>query len=158
MGYCIMGTKRGFGKYVVRTFNVSAWIGLDSLRLSARNIKRMSKQLLTHTPSEHKETYQQAIERLKLNAENQKTRKASFLRMSIIYTSMAGTMLGYALFLTMSHHLLAAIMSYVLTFLLLSFAFREHFWYTQMRERRLGMTLRDWAKAVFKYCSRKKST
>ncbi len=139
-----MGTKRGFGQYVTRTFNVSAWMGLDSLRASARSIGRMTKQLFQYEKSIRKESYQQAIARLGLSVEQQHHRKQSFLRMALIYFAMAFAMLIYALFLTFSHAWLAALMSYVLTFLLLSFAFREHFWYIQMREKKLGISLKEW--------------
>ncbi len=71
-------------------------------------------------------------------------RQKAFGRLAAFYLFVVCCLGMYAIYLWYQHAFLAILMTAILMLVATSFAFKEHFWYMQMRQRRLGLTLKEW--------------
>lgn len=124
--------------------DVPSWMGAATLKDSAKGIKDLSRSLFVPAKSEREETYEQAIARMGLTPEHLEKRKRSFFLASIVYLIVGLVFLSYTAYLFIRGAHVAVLLSGVLSMVALSLAVRENFWYFQMRERRLGCTLKEW--------------
>lgn len=141
MGY---GVRKQLKSFV----NFPKWMGAKDIGSTGKSVYNALKKVVSKD-STFKETYDEAIKRMGLDEAHLAQRQAGFLRTSVFYLVMALGMMLYMLYLFSESHWHAAIMTLSISAILLSFAFREHFWYTQMKHKRLGMTFQDWLSATF---------
>ena len=134
------GVRRGLRSLV----NFPAWMGWKDLSRNASFIKSMVVSLLTVSKAEHQETYEEAVERLNLSSKELQQRQQGFLQMAILYFILMLLLMAYAVYLVFVGTLTAVLMSSVLVLVTASLAFREHFWYFQMKQKRLGCSLKSW--------------
>jgi intracellular multiplication protein IcmV len=71
------------------------------------------------------------------------------LLMSILYFIAGLLFLTYTLYMILHLHL-GMILGLLVTALMMLFAYREHFWYFQMKTRKLGNTFKDWLSFVLR--------
>lgn len=142
-----MAKKRGFfGSH----FQFSRWMGMSELKSNAAGIKQLMRDLTKKEAPEFKETFEEAIQRLNLTNDDVNKRALSFLKISMIYLFFAFCLCLYAIYLYFNNDVMGALMCLPIISVLLSFFFKEHFWYTQMKHRRLGLSFRDWLDSIFK--------
>jgi intracellular multiplication protein IcmV len=135
---------RGISKVTKPFVNFPAWMGLKQISSSGKNIKETATALLRQTKSTRQETFEEAVKRLGLNEQILKQRQQMFFRMAVAYSVMALALFSYAVYLLITDHFAAGFMSLVLTVVLLTLAFRQHFWYFEIKQRRLGCTVKEW--------------
>jgi len=138
--------KPGFFR---RLFNVKAWISYEQILSFARSIKEVFNTLTGKKVSKQKETFDEAVQRLKLSEKDITEKTEQFLLMARLYFFSSLALFFYALYLLFNLHILATIVSLVLTVFLAVSAWREHFWYMQMTKRQLGCTLNDWRQFAY---------
>lgn len=124
--------------------DVPSWMGASTLKDSAKGIKDLGRTLFVPAKSDREETYEQAVARMGLTAEHLEKRKRSFLIASIVYFLAGLAFLSYTAYLFIRGAHVAILLSGVLSLVAFSLAIRENFWYFQMRERRLGCSLKEW--------------
>ena len=139
-----MKIMRGIGKVTKPFVNFPAWMGVKQIKAAGANIKDTAKSLLDQPKSTRTETFEQAVARLGLDEQTLKQRQQTFLRMAMFYAAIALGLFGYAIYLLVGANFLAGIMSLVLSLLALTLAFRQHFWYFQIKQRKLGCTVKEW--------------
>jgi hypothetical protein len=129
----------------------STFLGLKEIKGSYQNMSGMAKELIKpdEKPAIINETFEEAKARLNLSEQDLAQRQKSFLRTSIGYLVGAVLLVGYMLYLLFTGVLMGVFIAFVLVFVALAFGYKEHFWYTQMRHRRLGLTFRDWKNYTF---------
>lgn len=135
--------RRGIRRY----FDIPRWIGAEHIGSQFRNIKAMMQSMTNPPPPEREETFKQAIKRLNMTQEDLEERQKNLFLMACIYFTLAIIIIGYGLFLLYAKKWMAMLMCIPIAAVLLSFAFREHFWFTQLKHKRLGFTFKDWWKA-----------
>jgi intracellular multiplication protein IcmV len=155
-----MGALQVIKKGVVAGWNFSAWLGVKTIKQNTSVIKDLSKAAFvpgkTQNRGPEKETFAEAMRRLNLTeASLQKRIKAST---QIIYLcgGLMLPMFGYTIYMFMSGFYLSTFVCLMLTALSGAYSFREHFNRFQMRQRRLGCTLSEWAVATFRLNSSRK--
>jgi len=146
-----MKITRGIGKVVKPLVNFPRWIGVSSLKQTAQALGKEAKSAFTEQKPEHQETYAEAIERLGLSTADVQRRMQWLLRFAMVYVGLASLIFIYALYLLISGHVAAGLLSLVITVFVLTLAFREHFRYFQMRTQHLGCTFKDWLLATFTF-------
>ncbi len=104
----------------------------------------MVKSYCTVDQPEFEESFEQAKTRLELSDTQLKDAKSSYLRLALFYLFFAFCMIGYALYLLAHDQVLAVMMCVPILMVLLAFFFRHHFWYTQIKQERLGMSVKQW--------------
>lgn len=142
-----MAKKRGFfGSH----FQFSRWIGLKNIKHNAASIRGLFNDLTKVEQPEVTETFEQAVTRLQLSSEDITNKTMFFLKLALLYLFFAVCIFIYGILLYNTGDLIGAIMCLPIFAVLCSFCFREHFWYTQMKQKRLGITAREWLDHLLK--------
>lgn len=128
-------------------FNIRSWIDYDRLRSFTSylmvGIKRMFVPQKVDNPDAGKK-FDEMVERMNLSEESLQTKARSLYRLALIMGSVAGLIFAYALYHLVLGNWKATIISLVVTAIALVLAFRYHFWYFQIRQRKLGCSLHEW--------------
>lgn len=140
---------RGIGKVIKPLVNFPAWMGWNQIKVSGNTIKEAAKLLADQPKSHRQENFQQAIARLRLSEADLAQRMTFFKRMAFFYLLVAIGLFGYAVYMVIGEYWAAALLSTVLTVLAAVLALRQHFWYYQMKKRKLGCTLKEWWQDTF---------
>lgn len=124
--------------------NFPAWMGWSEVKSNARLITGMAKNLTHLSEPEHEETYEQAVARMQLTPSMLAQRERVLFRLACFYFLLTVALLAYTVYLFFIGTWVSVMMSGVLVLIGGSLAFREHFWYFQMRQKRLGCTFKEW--------------
>jgi intracellular multiplication protein IcmV len=152
----IKKTVRGIGRVVKPLVNFPVWMGLSRLRENNQKLGRLAKSVLTPTKVDvHRETFEAAVERLGLDEPMIQARQFYFKRLAIVYLLIAIALLGYAFYLLIIvGALIGFLMVLIAIWIALALAFKQHFWYTQMKARRLGLSFREWLSITLRITKR----
>ena len=85
-------------------------------------------------------------EHLKLTDSELLLRQKALLRLSLLMVGFAVLLFFYAMYNFYFLHVSAGILSFVVMLIALVLAFRYHFWHFQIKERKLGCSIREWYK------------
>lgn len=138
-----MKVTSALGRVVKPFVNFPRWMGLTQVWANGRAIVKMLKDLRVHRPPTHTESFEEAIQRLNLTEEDVKERIRHCFILTIVYTTATLFFLFYTIYMVIHGHL-GMILGILLTALMATFAYREHFWYFQMKTRSLGNGFKDW--------------
>lgn len=138
-------TGRAIKWAVKPAVDVPSWFGARQIRgLSTRFINE-SKGLFQIQPKPaHPETFDEAVARLQLTEEDLANRSKNYLQLAIFCGFLGLLVLGYSVYLFWLLDVAPAILSFLLALLVFVYAFRFHFWFFQIKHRKLGCTLREW--------------
>ena len=75
--------KKG-GSYVFN-FKVTSWLGIEQIKDSTNSVKDFGRTIFIPQQAEHKETFEEALVRLNITAEQLDQRRKEFTRLMIIY-------------------------------------------------------------------------
>jgi intracellular multiplication protein IcmV len=136
------------GKVFRRIFNFRSWSDWDRTKSSSQYVKDMLKKLFVIQPKveESRETFAEAVERLKLTQADLEIRQNGLLRSTIIMAFIAFFFFMYVIYQVVYGTLLSGLASFSITLIALALAFRYHFWYYQIKQQKLGCTVREWFK------------
>ncbi len=137
-------------KKVLKPFvDVPKWVGYQQFKDSVKNTLQEAKALFVTKKAERNETFEQAMVRLNLTETDLITRQREFKRLIIVFSIVGFGILAYAIYLFWDGSFKGGIASFGLTLLIFSYSFRYHFWLFQIRQRKLGCTLREWLDSGF---------
>jgi intracellular multiplication protein IcmV len=128
-------------------FNPGAWLGYDYVKDSTLYFWQAIKNIFVpqKAGTGRKETFEEAMKRQKLTEADVQQSAKNYLIYTLIFIALAVFTAFYGFYLLIEHkEWIAWILSMALVALLLSQAFRFHFWYFQIKHRKLGCTLREW--------------
>lgn len=138
-------SKKRRGRGVVKTvFNPRQWMNYDNVKESGENVTDMAKDLIKIRKSSRTETFDEAIQRLNLTEQDVEDKKSSLLLTSRIYFAIGVGLFLYTLFNVFAASVYGAIISGIMTFLALVLAYRDSFYYFQMKQKRLGCSFKEW--------------
>jgi intracellular multiplication protein IcmV len=139
----------GFRSTVKSLFDVKSWMGWRSLAQNGAWIRGMYSDLLRPVHTETvKETFEDACQRYGYTPEFLKHQQLEFQKATHVYLALLGAGCLYMFWLIYKQKILASFVMLPLNFMLFSFYFRESFWLMQIRQKRLGMTFKDWLSIV----------
>ena len=110
-----------------------------------QSLKKMVSPHETDVP----ETFQQAVVRLNLTDESLRKQKASLLGLCFLMCFFGLCVFIYAIYLLFLGKWLASLISLVVMSLSYVLAFRYHFWYFQITQKKLGCTFKEWRNQDF---------
>lgn len=126
-------------------FNPRGWIGYDNLKEQSKSIWGIVKPLFTSRKPVKEESFDQAMQRLRLTEQDIAVRKKNCWLLSRIFLGLGivAFILGIYLVITAGtwHGL---VLSLAVSALFMSQAFRYHFWHFQIKHRKLGCTFSEW--------------
>lgn len=126
-------------------FDPRSWLGYDQLKAQTFFLFDYLRQLFSPAKPDRVETFDEAIARLNLNeADLQETGKTYFYY-SILFISLAALAFISSFYFIFVHGSFSGwILAIAVAALLAAQAFRYNFWYFQIKNRKLGCTLKEW--------------
>jgi len=93
---------------------------------------------------EHQETFEEAMRRLNLTEENIQSAEKQYFLMALCFGAV-GFILGlFCIIFLFKGFFAATLIAFGLTALIFAQAFKYHFWYFQIKHRKLGCTFEEW--------------
>lgn len=139
-----MGFFSGVKKVLKPFVDVPRWIGYDQLKGMTGWLGGLIKRTFVTEQSEHSETFEQSMVRLKLTEQDLVQRTIEFKRLLVFWLFIFAMVLVYAAYLAGIGSWVGFAVSMSVALLTLSQVFRYHFWLFQIRSRKLGCTLSEW--------------
>ncbi|OYV55539.1 MAG: hypothetical protein B7X00_00615 [Legionella sp. 21-45-4] len=147
MGVKIMKKdKKPRFNFIRRRFPVLQWMNLSRLVTFFIQILGMARDVLVIQKKAPNQTFEEARLKLGLSDAEIQAREMRLFFISVFMLCLAMGVLGYSLYELFHSQWRSALISIVLTGLSLSFAFRYHFWFTQLKTRTLGLSFTDWCR------------
>lgn len=144
-----MKVTKALGRIIKPLVNFPRWMGVQKIRENGRAIVKMIKDMRIYRPTVRQESFEEAMIRMHLSEEDIKARMKTCLILSIVYSCCTLLFLIYTVYMVWHGHL-GMILGFLVTILVAVFAYREHFWYFQMKTRTLGRTFKEWASFLLK--------
>lgn len=128
----------------VAHFNPRAWADYDRMRETSQSLWQRIRRLFVPQKARYSTSFEEKTNQLQLTEIDLKKRMQGLLFLSILMLLLAGAFFSYCLYQLWLGHYLAVMVSAMVTLLTLALAFRYHFWYFQIKQRKLGCTIREW--------------
>lgn len=139
--------KRFFRKHL----DFPKWMGLKDVFSRMKLIPALYANLTAVKKETYKETYEEAVVRLSLSQEEINKKKNQYLMASSIYVLFGLLSLVYAVSFLKTVKWYGCFLATMVAIIFFAHAFQTHFWYTQMRKKKLGINFREWLCALFGY-------
>lgn len=125
-------------------FNVPAWLDWQRLKAFTLYLLNGFKKFFVPQAREAGESFEAVKKRLKLTDNDLLVRQKGLLRLSMIMVVLAVLIFMYSVYLFIEGGHKGGIVSLVVMLIALVLAFRYHFWYFQIKQRKLGCTIQEW--------------
>ena len=129
---------------IARIFNFSRWFDWERTKSSTLYLTDGIKKFLIPQKHTATESFKAAQKRLELTDSDIIKRQEGLLRLCILMLLFSFSMFFYTIYLLYYFQIKAFIVSFVVMMLGLTLAFRYHFWYFQMKTRKLGCSFKEW--------------
>lgn len=146
----IMKKKSGsrIGKVFNQIINVRSWADWDRMKVFALYLGNGFMRLFVPQEATVTESFEDAMKRLNLNEADLLAKQKALYRLSIVMLVAASAILIYSGYQLFYGSFKATLISLVVLMIALVLAFRYHFWYFQIKNRKLGCTFDEWYKKV----------
>lgn len=128
-------------------FDPAGWLDVQGLKQQTTDLIATGKAILTPDISPPQpETFEEACTRLSLTEADLLASQKAFKFYTTLFLICGILMFIYSFFLLFSSlsHILGWILGMSVTAVLFAQAFKYHFWYFQLKQRKLGLTIKDW--------------
>lgn len=136
-----MKIRRSLWRTVKPFVDIHGWSDASYLKKKAEGIAGLAKSVFFVQKPKRTEDFQTAVARLHLSEEDIQRRQHQFLIGTIFFL-----IIGIALFIfaCFRDRAITMFLSFIVAGIAFAEAFRNHFWFTQMKHRKLGMSVREW--------------
>lgn len=126
-------------------FNPRAWLDVDGVRTSTRNLWVIIRDLFVQPTPTRRETFSEAKKRLNLTDAELKNIGQRYQLFSYMFLLLGITVLVFSFYLFIYHFTISGFILGVVTALLFfGQAFRYNFYYFQIKHKKLGCTFKEW--------------
>ena len=133
-----------FASLFSRVFQFRYWLDVERVKGFTQYILGALKKLFVPQPQKASESFEAAQARLSLTDEQLATRQQSLFRVSLLMLVLAGLLFCYAVYQFLFGSMLGVLLTGVVILIALTLAFRYHFWFFQMKEKKLGCSWKIW--------------
>lgn len=137
--------RKGFFRSMV---DFPTWMNVKGLRESGDTIAKTFKSLQEVKISDRRETFEEAMSRLRLTEKDIQTRMHQCYIAGWIYFSCAALLFLYGLYLLIFSTFSGFLIAWLLSVLAGVYAYREGFWYLQMKKKKLGCTFSEFVNFI----------
>ena len=146
-----MGIKSILG----RGLNPKKWLGISTLKQDTSVLSQTFKSAILLKDKDHSDHYKptsfdECMRHYNVSEDDLKLKMRNSLWTVYFCLGLSVGTLSYMVYQFSHHMFLGGVMCITLTFLLWVMALREHFYLYEMRQRRLGCTLKEWFKSLVK--------
>ncbi len=138
-----MGMFKKVGGRIVDV-RVDKWMSWDYLSETADHFKALFVDIVVPKKANTVETFEEALQRLDLTEEDLIERQKEFTRLCYFFLALALVVVAYALYMAFAGGMMASLISFCLALYALTQAFRFHFWLFQIKNRKLGCSIKEW--------------
>ena len=136
------GTR--IGNIFKRIINIRKWSDWDRMKAFTLYLLNGFKRLFVTQKEVEVESFDSAVNKLKLSDADLVIKQNALLRLSIVMLAAAFMIFIYSGYQLFYGSFKAVIVSLVVMLIALVLAFRYHFWYFQIKHRKLGCTITEW--------------
>jgi len=137
-----MGLRSYVKSTVKDNTNVKGWASWGTIKEVGQNIGTFLKVEKRDAPK--KETFEEAIKRFGFSEADIVRRAQSHFKVALFCGCLGAVAIVLMIYLFMKTMLLSSLVALSVAILMFSYAFREHFYYFQMKQRRLDCTVSEW--------------
>ena len=129
-----------------KTFiNPTAWVDFTSIKQGLSALFGLFKAAFSRTEVPATvESFDDMLKRLNMTMEEADSIGNNYLTFAMIFVLAACVLLGFGIYLLTDKFFLGFLLSLGMTAVMLAQAFRFHFWYFQIKHRKLGCTFEEW--------------
>lgn len=125
-------------------FDPVAWFG-SSVKVTSSIIWNTSKNLFAPIEAKQQESFSDAIKRFGLHEADLEQIQTNYLVYCLIFLICAFSAFVYGFYLIYNYKTFSGLaLSIAVTALFAAQAFRYHFWYFQIKHRKLGCSFEEW--------------
>lgn len=133
-----------------RIINVRSWFDWDRTKSLSRYLLDGFKKFFVPQKVEERMSFEAVKKQLNLSDGELFQRQKGLLRLSILMLVIAFLIFVYDVYLFLVGGYLGGLLGLVIMLIALALAFRYHFWYFQIKERKLGCSIQEWYKQGLK--------
>lgn len=127
-------------------FNVRAWADYDRTKSFTTFLVNGFKRLFVPRQEVGTESFEDVAKKMNLSESDLEAKQKALLRLSLIMVGLAIAIFLYLIYQLIFGSLKAAIVCFVVSLIALVLAFKYHFWYFQIKNKKLGCTIEQWYK------------
>jgi intracellular multiplication protein IcmV len=133
-------------------FDPRTWLGYDFVKENTRTLWGAFRDVFSPAKIAplQGETFEEAVKRLALSEPTIHEIGQTYCGYAIFFLVLAIGVAAFSLYLLVDGYLLDFFIGLAVTSLLLSQAFKNHFWYFQIKHRKLGCTFAEWRRGTIK--------
>ncbi|BCA96787.1 intracellular multiplication protein IcmV [Legionella antarctica] len=140
--------KKKSGSRIVRVFsriiNIRTWFDWDRTKAFTIALKNSIKSFFVPDQITTVESFESAQSKMHLSDADLLLKQKALFRLSMVMLTAAVLILGYSGYHLFYGSYKAFFISLSVTSIALVLAFRYHFWYFQIKNRKLGCTFKEW--------------
>jgi len=150
----------GIGSYLKNTakdnVNVKGWSSWITVKDNAKTITGILKDVKTEAEKPVvKATFAETVKKFGLSESDLNARMKSYFRVAVLCAILGLAAFCWTIFLLSKLMFLSSLMALSLSALMFAYAFREHFYYFQIKQKRLDCTFSEWFSSFFPSKTRK---
>lgn len=132
-------------RIIKRIINIRQWMDYERLKAFTNFLINGIKKLLIPSPATAPDqSFQTAVKKLRLNDQQIIDKQLAFLHLSRLMCIVASFIFIYCIYLAIYGSWRAVAIGFVVAIIAIVLAIRYHFWFYQIKERKLGCTFSEW--------------
>lgn len=144
-----MNVRRLFSVSRKTFFNPRAWFNFDTIKAYNAVLWDILSGLFRPIAPGREETFAQAVHRLKLTENDLVQRQRFYLSLALFFFVIGALLFVFGFYLLLHHSTFHGwLIAMAASAFGLAQAFRYHFWYFQIKRRKLGCTFNEWRRGV----------
>lgn len=138
--------KRGFIGTIKSIFNVRLWTDADRVKSYWQYIVSTVKKFFVPQQKAQTESFEDAKIRMNLSDADLNVRKRALFQLCMLMCGISFLLFLYAIYQCVYGGIPGFLLTCSIMCVALVMAFRYHFWYFQIKEKKLGCSIREWFK------------
>ncbi len=142
-----MGVRSYFKNTVKNNTNVKSWSSWDAVKENAQMVSGLVKAMkpsVTGAEAVTPKSFQDQMKTAGLSEKDLQDRMKGHLRVTLVSLLLGLGGIGWTIYIFQKQMYLSGLMSLSVTLVMFAYAFREHFFYFEMKQRRLNCTVKEW--------------
>lgn len=139
-----MKRRSHIGQIIHRIFNVRSWIDWERVKGFTFYLGHGIKQLFVVQEMDNERPFDDVKTQFNLTEAQLLSKQKALFRLCLLMLLIGLLILTYTLYLLFSGHLAAFFLGLVVSLLAFVLAFRYHYWYFQIKIRKLGCSVSQW--------------
>jgi intracellular multiplication protein IcmV len=140
-----MGKIGRFMKGTMKTFvDVPSWLGIKTLKLHTKGLYNWVKPVLFPRRASEKPDFDEAMQRQGVTNDELKRISHYYYINALIFLGLGFLCIIYSMYLLFNGAFFVSILAILLSMIIFMRAFGFHFFYFEIKHRKLGCTFREW--------------